>query len=58
MNHAVHLRFSLTHVHTKNRPFCVYEQNCWESKTCPCDSNQDHLGNIREVLDASGTVSR
>ena len=38
MNHAGHLRFSLTHVHKKNHPFCVYEQNCCESKTRPCDS--------------------
>ena len=115
MNHAGHLRFSLTHVHKKNHPFCVYEQNCCESKTCDslgvkpaepdpnqilqvdstdyllggslvmkngkvdkylfeggyCQAsslgsstdtfasyfyNQDHLGNIREVVDASGTV--
>ena len=34
MNHASHLRSSFTHIHTKNHPFCVYEQNCWESKTC------------------------
>lgn len=39
MNHAGHLRFSLTHVHKKNHPFCVYEQNCCESKTRPCDSH-------------------
>jgi RHS repeat-associated protein len=117
MNHAGHLRFSLTHVHKKNHPFCVYEQNCCESKTCDslgvkpaeltasqilqADStdyllggsltmkngridkylfdggyaqatatgsnndsfafyyyNQDHLGNIREVVDASGTVQQ